>query len=703
MGQKWFINPTNHVIYWNGAPYVPIGFREAGIEFRFRSGGGLDVSRSLEASKQLIDVTMKAGFNTFCGLKSGGGADFVHNVRKNSLSKGDYYALMDKVLSYLQSKNGYYISEFPMSMVKEDGSWADTLEKSDAISYVNRETVDVSANAGKTRSLKVSRKPHNAAGPVDASNMVLCGAQAYLFDYDQNKMLDVSSRISAFRLEERSSILEDGKKAYELTAELSDVKFPNSRKLMLVVVWQVGYYMIDLDGAGSMPGLWKAGVMRTAKVGLREALPHIKRENLRGIAVFGGEENLYRIYLVLPAREKELRRGGLFSGEPSAEQWAQMRPFAVQKPNLEEHYPDYRSEPMVLAEYRRWLLERFKNDIASFNKAAGTSYSDFASVDWIVPLRPNNSTKDPDFQKLFGLFHSVESEKAIDELQNAFHHDLYGKWLAEYGKLAKETVGNVPTFSYATDLYYEDFDNKHGLDIHESALIHGIDGIGLSLYENASQLCGDETGSWFNRVRLIDRFLSVEKQTGKTKFMWVFEGAPHDFGNGYGIQEWEGWYNALIRRGVKGFLINVTIGPSNYGYTSQLLARIVTQAVATTSIESNPQGCYSSARLSKRAQEKTEREAPVAGEQMERPEQPEHSEQPEALNLKLTKAALRRIIESDSRVKAVASRYPGYDMEIFYAPDWKVWRVEINARGKKVASASVRDEDGKVVEFGESK
>jgi len=385
------------------------------------------------------------------------------------------------------------------------------------------------------------------------------GVSAYLFDYGSGQVRDVSACVRHGGLASRGG---GDEVVTELTAEIDGADFSGSGRLELTVLWHVRYARLDgaestlCSGAGDYRPMWRPAVLARTRRVWEERSRTLRTPQLRGINLFGGEILLSRIFLfeprLLPRRRSGTDRYGIVA---------------------ESAYPDYNRDPHTLRAFRDWLRQRFAR-VEAFNEKAGTSYRSFEEADWVLPIRPNNHAEASENDRLFGIFRDRNAETFLSALQNEFHLDWFGQWYGHYAQMAKEIFGNVPTFTYAAQgVVIEDRwpSPASSVDVHIAALRHGVDGIGLSVYESAGQLTGREPNSFWNGDRLVEKLYQVETQSGKTKFLWLFEGScvvldPRARGGWLGPvrkRHLAAWLEALVGMGVRGFFAGAIF--TNFG------------------------------------------------------------------------------------------------------------------------------------------
>ncbi|MEI6217281.1 MAG: hypothetical protein WCP86_00115, partial [bacterium] len=448
LNHKWRISRQNNVVYWDGKPYIPFGIWggsvEKGVEF---------------------------GLTEFCPKKAGLGEDLLLKMRRGQTTFARAQQDMREEIAAIVKASGTYV----INMTPVAGDYATgnvrlkSLADSESFHYVNKCIKDVSKLSGRTADVDVSMRPFLASELLGVD-----GVEAFLFDCEAGSYSNVSAAVESFSLSKGRERREgEGNGEGEgggvrLIAHVGGVRLPASRKLVLSVLWKVQYGAINgsevamCSGAGGYLPMWHKGIYDNTRDIWTKVKPDLVTDSLRGINLFGGEVLLSRIFLVAPS---EARREG---GEaPAAGQ-------------LRSLYPNYNDDVVARKEFSAWLQARF-GTISSLNKQLGAAYNDFAEVRWQLPIRPGSTSENLEKAQLFGLFASIDKEKKTEALQNEFHMELFGKWYGEYSKLAKSLYGNVPTFTYASEATMVGdavVSPYSALDVHISAIRHGVDGIG---------------------------------------------------------------------------------------------------------------------------------------------------------------------------------------------------------------------------------
>ena len=247
--------------------------------------------------------------------------------------------------------------------------------------------------------------------------------------------------------------------------------------------------LAEVPGANGLPPLWKPGIREFYRRSLETFRPAYAKPGLRGLQ-FGDEINTFTLSL-LTART----------------------------------YLDLRRDAAALQAYRDWLGRRF-GSVREFNRQCGSRCESFDQVEWRVPLHPFSpelARSDEAAEReegwigaktTWGLADSMEQLRTISRLQEEFRVWLYGHWLAEYGKLAKEVIGPVPVFVCSAGISGE---ADRYLAMHRWALREGVDGLIRNHYGNGG---AEERETLASLARWM---VEVQQESGSTKQLWANE------------------------------------------------------------------------------------------------------------------------------------------------------------------------------------
>ena len=188
-------------------------------------------------------------------------------------------------------------------------------------------------------------------------------------------------------------------------------------------------------------------------------------------------------------------------------------------------YLDIRRDAEALNAYREWLARRF-GGIEQLNRHLSSNHSSFDRVDWLVPLHPfaeglartdDAAEREESWagaKTTWGLADTVEQLREVSKLQEEFRQWFYGHWLAEYAKLAKESIGPVPVFVCSAAIAG---DANQYLAMHRWALLEGVDGLIRNHYGHG----GEEERHTL--ASLAQWMVNVQQESGCTKHLWANE------------------------------------------------------------------------------------------------------------------------------------------------------------------------------------
>ncbi len=372
------------------------------------------------------------------------------------------------------------------------------ISEENMVETIYKKTWEVSAYSGTYKSLKLNflfkRSVH----------FNINKSRLYLFDMDTNRHIDITEKIKAV----------DGNKRVELNElcnyphdtiqyTLITEKFllPKSGDLRITLVTNI--LREEVTGVfTSFPALWKPDIIEYYKSSLKSFKKAYAKKGLRGM-MYADEINSNKCSI-------------LFSENQT--------------------YVNFDDNDITKKAYSDWLKRRF-NTIEELNKYVQADFVDFKDVRWYIPIYPylekGTEEKDildgsiwDDVYNTFGPF-SPRQLRKIDKLQEEFRIWFYGYWLAEYGKMAKEVIGNVPVFIASAGI--KDGENYY-LQIHKHAMVQGIDGLIRNHFAWVGKM---ETGTLatffpgskerFPLENVLGLLNSVQKESEKTKTYFANE------------------------------------------------------------------------------------------------------------------------------------------------------------------------------------
>ena len=458
MGHRWRID-EGHLMWWDGKPYVRFGF----------TGNG--------DPAQMI----KAGFDQFTLMPdeqwpiSGPDPEIVQRVDETSdqLEKAG--------VTYYGTLNAFWPWRYGNLIAESDKAAVFVRDVRDVTEYSShRLGLDLEVR------LPIHRTEHDRVQPART--------QAVLFDLDRGTRKDLSDEV-----ENVVSIVTKGGSEAERQGDgerrdgkafrvrLRPIRFPESTWLRLVLAMEVR--LAELPGVNGLPPLWKPRIREFYRRSLETFRPAYAKSGLRGLQ-FGDEINTFPLSL-LTARS----------------------------------YPDVRRDPVAIKAYRKWLDHRF-GMIEELNRQFGTDYGSFNEVDWRVPLHPFSpelARTDAAAEReeswvgaktTWGLAGTLGQLRTVSRVQQEFCQWFYGHWLAEYARLAKEVIGNVPVFVCSAAI---GGDAHQYLAMHRWALREGVDGLIRNHYGHAGE---EERYALASLARWIAK---VQQESAFTKHLWANE------------------------------------------------------------------------------------------------------------------------------------------------------------------------------------
>ena len=425
-GRKWHID-ENHMMCWDGEPYVWFGF----------TGNG-DLAPML-----------KAGFTQFTLAPneewpiSGPDPKSVQSVNDTSdrleREGATYYGTLN---AFWPWRHGKLIAE------------------SDKAPVFVRDVRDVTDHAGRQFDLELEVRlpiPEAEQDPVNAERVY-----AVLFDLDHETRQDLSGQVEGVTPAEPGAEVGSerddewrGGKAFRV--RLKPVRFPESRSLRLVIAMATG--LAEVPGAHGLPPLWKPGIRQFYRRSLDAFRPAYAKPGLRGLK-FGDEINTFSLSLLTARTYLDLRRDA--EALQAYREWLAGRFGSIEQLNL------HLSSRYASFDRVDWQvpLHPFAPGLARTDEAAEREES------WAAAKSP------------WGLANTVEQLRAISRLQQEFCEWFYGHWLAEYAKLAKEVIGPVPVFVCSAAI---SGDADQYLAMHRWSLREGVDGLIRNHYGHAGE------------------------------------------------------------------------------------------------------------------------------------------------------------------------------------------------------------------------
>jgi hypothetical protein len=356
------------------------------------------------------------------------------------------------------------------------------------VPWLERSTTDVTRYAGTRSSLELKVPVSD-----DLSKHTDEGAvKVFLFDGDTKNRLDLTEKVVSTAWSRTKS--GTGSEGYELSVRLAFVDLPDSSSLRVTVAAPTSRETLF---APHLPAMWK-----------EEVREHFERSLER-----------YR-----DAYQKRGLRGLCFCAEVAV---PDIVPFAG---SME----DFTRDATVMKSYRNFLRDAYDDDIASLNKRLGASYGSFDEIPWHTDALPYRDLQElEDAGELYGIYPSVESAGRIQRVQNEFRHEFYGSLFAEYARVAKRAVGNVPVFTTTGSVKNAD---DPEIELHFRAMLHGVDGLSRNCRGTLAndEKLGYRTIGGQDLEGIAERLARIANEAGATKaylanaLRWETESAPEN-------------------------------------------------------------------------------------------------------------------------------------------------------------------------------
>jgi len=458
MGHTWNID-ANHLLRWDGEPYVRVGF----------TGNG-DLARML-----------KTGFTQFTLMPdekwpiSGPDARIVQSVNETSdrLEKAG--------ATYYGSLNAFW-----------PWRYGTLIAESDKAAVFVRSVRDVTEHAG--RHWAADLQIHLPIPPAERDRVKPVCTDAVLFDLEHGTRYDLSDQVESVVEAEtepgpdarcESEEERHGGKAFQV--RLRTIRFPDSASLRLVLGVEVR--LAELPGVNGLPPLWKPGIREFYRRSLEAFRPAYAKPGLRGLQ-FGDEINAFPQSLLTARAYLDLRQDSLALG--AYRDWLARRFGRIEELNRQfgAHYVSFEQVGW------RVPLHPFAPELARTDDAAEREES------WAGA------------KTTWGFADTVEQVRTVSRVQDEFRIWLCGHWLAQYAKLAKEVIGPVPVFVCSAAIGGE---ADQYLSLHRWALREGVDGLIRNHYGNGGQ---EERYALASLARWME---NVQQESGCTKHFWANE------------------------------------------------------------------------------------------------------------------------------------------------------------------------------------
>jgi len=359
----------------------------------------------------------------------------------------------------------------------------------DYLTYVVRAVSSVKEAQTSPTSLALTSIRLGDRAALRLDDLGVADVNAYCFLPGRQEPIEVTKSVTGVRAVEapqRSEREDAGQsEGLVLTVTLDAAEVPREAQALLVALIRIkATHALDVPPA-HFPALWRPNLIRYYRTCLADMGQAYRTEGLRGL-MFGDELQTWATPL-----------------------WAAV-------------YPDFGADEHAMRQYAGWLEQRF-GDIGAMNRAFGSDFAAFADVPWHVVPVPAEDQRG----RFTWPFGSPQQLETVSAAQDEFRCWLYGHWLAEYGRMAREAIGDVPVF--ITVAGCEGPAQAYG-QIEKWALADGLDGLVRNHYGDVGQL---EDGhfvallGWRNAAfplrTVVDLVQEAEHKSGLTKAYWCNE------------------------------------------------------------------------------------------------------------------------------------------------------------------------------------
>lgn len=262
MGQSWHID-ADHLLWWQGKPYVRYGF----------TGNG-DVDRF-----------MNKGFTQFNAYPSEELWVFSKDPAKNRQAIQE----VDTFTDLLQEKGATYYAGLNLLW-----PWRGSgkIAEEDMVGCVFRKVWDVTELSKKEDAIELE---FISEIPLEVNRQ---NVQVYLFDFAAEQYEDISEKLKDYQTAEKT-IEESASERYRATThrlKFGPMRLPNSGGLRVTVLVRMALPTVPGMYPGSFPALWKSGIQQYYRNGLQQFRAAYRKPGLRGMK-FGDEINTHRVSL----------------------------------------------------------------------------------------------------------------------------------------------------------------------------------------------------------------------------------------------------------------------------------------------------------------------------------------------------------------------------------------------------------------------
>jgi len=542
MGHTWHID-ENHLLWWDGQPYVRYGF----------TGNG-DVERF-----------MKLGFDQFHAYPSEELWVFSDDPEQNreAIRQVDEYTdrLVRKGATYYAGLN----SLWPWRQ-------SDKVAPRDFVGCVYKRVWNVSEFVGTNRPVEVSFAAEQGV-ELERQSMKL-----YLFDLAAGTYRDISTKLKDIETE-TEQVRESAAERYTVTRHtltLDRFPLPASEDLRMTLIMRMKRPMVPGVYPSAFPALWKPGIINYFAAGLRSFKNAYAKEGLRGM-MFGDEINTHRNSLLYSQMYVDFRDDKVALA--SYRNWLKKKFETIQELN---EFLDTDFEDFEAVTWRICIYPFLENDADGFERSfMHNRFGLFASVEQLEKIDRLQEA----FRVWFYGYWLAKYAKMANEIIGDVPVFLTS---AGMGGDAK---------SYLQIHKHAMLEGMDGLVRNHYAWVGTRANGGLATFAAGS----DIRFPLETVTQLLDE---VQRQSGKTKTYFANEfGRPHagddDFVDDFGLgnqfsftskKELRSFLTVLINNGCKGFNMfkmnpNVEAAQKEVKWLAELKDEIVEQTIRTTSYE----------------------------------------------------------------------------------------------------------------------
>jgi len=276
MGQSWHID-ANHLLWWQGKPYVRYGF----------TGNG-DVDRFMEK-----------GFIQFNAYPSEELWVFSKDPAKNQQAIREVDVLTD----LLQEKGATYYAGLNLLW-----PWRGSgkIAGEDMVNCVFRKVWDVTEFSKREEAIELE---FTSDVPLEVNRQ---DVQVYLFDFAAGQYKDISQKLKDISTANKT-IEESRRERYRTTAHrltFERMRLPDSGELRTTMLVRITSPTVPGVYPSSFPALWKPAIKEYYGNGLQQFRAAYRKPGLRGM-MFGDEINTHHVSLTQTGLHIDFRRDAI--------------------------------------------------------------------------------------------------------------------------------------------------------------------------------------------------------------------------------------------------------------------------------------------------------------------------------------------------------------------------------------------------------